>query len=311
MVRFGADIVEDEQGYKIYRLCAQRQRHYKVKYKKGEPHIIAQTFTPCDGACAGGKLYENSEQGFLLLVGIYKRLPKDEVLVVVEADRYGYLSYCIWPSGFILDSGLIARGIVLKNGQTMQVKRTLPFAQRINLTPANVRFSRNKGFRGEQELIISEIVDTIRNVDGKALIENNEAELRTQAKVSELEYYDMVNKEDDERKKRQKDFGRKMFETLRTEYGFSYQQAQGLMNAAKPGQCLEAIEKYREAVKSCSNDILDERLDLDDIDYEPAYFRRYKRGEMIRQEFIRAGVIYIASIGGVPADKSKVLKPYG
>lgn len=273
IVQFGLDIIPDDQGWRSYRLCVQRDRHYTIKFKPGESPRLMSGFTPCDrDKCSEGKVIEVSDPHFLYSVGVYQRLPKEKVLVV---EAYG--AYRTFEGGQIIDPIELQRGKLLENGQSMQFERRLD--RSINLAPDR-RFNRK---------IISTITDKVTNVGGRAVVSNNEAELRAE----EAELYREINeryaKQQADRQARRRDFAREVAQFLKREHGFTHEQVGKLFELAGPGQCRSAVAAARWA-KETSRPVSDYELEW-----------RYGLGVNVAR-IVRAAE-YIVEIGGIPNDR--------
>ncbi len=304
VVRFDVRVIPDDQGFQNYQLCAQQKRHYSVKFRKGEGHHISSAHTACDLSCVSGKLVENTSPELLLAVGINKRVPAGLVLVILE-ERHLIKSHKEYAAGSIVEPDMFSSGRILKNGEAVETIRTLNHSERIDLTPMAVNGGNWRRIR-EKERIVTEIVDRITNVDGKPVITNNEASLRAERDRLNQEFQAAMKKVEDERKNCGKDYAKEVGKWLREECGFRFEQVGKLFEIAGPGQCRDAVERARIELDEMNNplpekDLLDDwgGMDLDIMDYA------YRSSERKDWRRINAGVDYIISIGGVPADKKK------
>ncbi len=308
VVRFDVCLVPDDKGFQHYKLCAEQRRHYSVKFVKGKGHPIPSTYTVCDHSCDSGKLVENAPPELLLAVGIYKRVPKDQVLVVQE-ERYHIESHKEYAAGSIVGPEMVSSGKFLKNGESMLAIRTLNHTERIDLTPRTVNGGNWRRVR-EQERVITQIVDKITNIDGKAVVTNNEAELRAQRDRLDQEFQAGIKMAEGERENRRRDYAREVGKFLRVECGFTFEQVGRLFEVAGPGQCLDAVERARQEMADLEKPrVLENEFDFDDYDVRMdlgimayAYRSLLEHKDWRR---IQAGADYIVSIGGVPADKKK------
>ena len=226
-----------------YGLCAQAKRHYTATVTEPRtPHKISKDFLPCDGSCANGTLVENPTKIMQLLVGMLILVPRGNVIVVTKKDRYDYLSHQEFPAGSIVSPETIRGGKLLKDGETLEAKRTLQQVERINLTPVEFRPSAIvRRLQRDKEVLITEITDSITNHDGKALITNNEEELREQAARLEEQWQAVLQKQETDDKERRADFARGVSNYLRQEQKFTREQVEALFKFG-PGALREAVD---------------------------------------------------------------------
>lgn len=301
VVRFDVNVIPDNQGFLAYKLCAQQERHYSVKYRKGEVHLISSKPTACDKSCSGGKLVENTSPELLLAVGINKRVPAGRVLVVTE-ERFKMWSHKEYPGGSIVGPQTFAAGKLIQDGDSLKALRTLDHKDRIDLTPLAVNGGNWRRIR-EKERVITEIVDTIINVGGKVVITNNEAKLRAERERITKEFHAGIQKAKEEQESRRKGYAQEVGRYLRQECGFSYEQVGKLFKIAGPGQCRDAVERARVMVEAAADPLPEKNL-LDDWDgINLGLMAHAYRDDRKDWRRIQAGADYIVFIGGVPADK--------
>lgn len=275
------DIVPDENGDWSYCLCFQQRRHYTVKFKRGQPHRLSAGYKPCDRvSCFNGQLVEDTSPSLLCALGIYTRLRNDEVLVISGGVLATNNTYKIVFGGSIVSPEDLQRGALLANSKSIRVERVLD--QPIDLSPG-------ERDPNKRELVCI-ITDTIRNDNGRAVVTNNEAELRARAAELLMKFQDEYHKAEDQRQARRKDFAREVGQFLFRECGFTRDQVTMLFQIAGPGQCREAVDLAREALS---------------VGVKAEDFCRHIWGWNNLQSRARAGAHYILEIGGVPCDRGK------
>lgn len=302
--QYGVNIIPDENGMQGYKLCVQKKRHYRVVFKPGDKvKKLVPGHTACDGSCEGyaGKILENCDPQFLYAVGIYSKLPADQVLAIESHRRQGGgWAYRVLPGGSIVNPEDLGRGTVLKDGEQAKYLRTLE--RPINLTPAT-----DRGSRFVRPTIVTTVEDVVKNVNGQALIETPESQMRQQEAEIDRQAEEAWQKAEAERKKERSEFAEEIRQWLRgPECGFSNSQIGQLFQTAGPGQCRDAVERARAIVRAKAEaekpDYLDPRNDWDNLDIMEYAYRPSPRKDWQR---IRAVANYIVGIGGVPADNKK------
>lgn len=270
IARFGPTFVE---GVNSFQICGGLKRHFCMVKKRNKEHYeLLPVSVPCDGvSCKDAIVIENASEAQLVQFGVMEKLSGDVLVFVNNSMRRP--GYTLAQAGDIIYPEARSNAIVLKPGQSTTAKREL--YPEINLTPIGVRNRRDMIF-------VREVVDTIVNVNGKAVITSTETDLRKQADALREEAHRQAEQYEEIRTSRKKDFARGVSAYLKS-CGFTYNQVGELFRIAGPGQCRQAVEKARYYMKC---ELEESRLDADKDEYRAI-----------------AGALYILSVGGVPADK--------
>jgi len=301
----GGMIIPDERDMYGHKLCVHMQRHYPVIGKKGEkPQIQFDRVSPCDGSCkkgCGGMNTNIRDPYILFRIGVYMRVPENEVLVL----PYG-CAYEVYAAGSYVAPHSRQ---TLKNGESIKVTRDLPLSERIHLRP--------KMASGKREsVLVTYVEDTITNENGTAVIsKEQENTLRARAAEFDREIAEEGRRAQEKYEKAQQ--AHREASKVRNmtidrdlqgpQYGFTSKQVDDLRKKleGRMSWAYDAVERARVMIKVAEKPPVDdllERMDYDDISMMGSLAWYSERKDW---RLISAGAEYIVSIGGVPADKNK------